>query len=161
MQKIQRHLVDFGSKVHGKLHDPVHDVLSWLAIAAVSASSFLIMTTVLAQTEMIDEPFNDRHSQPPLRCSRCRSMALPAFPAFLARLWKILSMAHSRCHFLLSLWAQALLIWVMRNHICSAIICSSRNAAGSDYVWQADVITGRLYAKTIRHRKYESGVRRI
>lgn len=58
MQKIQKHLVNFGTKIHTELHNPVHDVLSWLAVAAVSASSFLIMTTVLAQTETINEPFS-------------------------------------------------------------------------------------------------------
>lgn len=59
MQKIKENLVGFGTKIRAELHNPVHDALSWLAVAAVSASSFLIMTTVLAQTQSINEPFDE------------------------------------------------------------------------------------------------------
>lgn len=62
MENIKGNLVSFGNKIHAELHSPVHDVLSWLAVAAVSASSFLIMTTVLAQTETINAPFDPAYS---------------------------------------------------------------------------------------------------
>lgn len=54
MQTTQRSLARLCSRACRKLHDPVHDALSWLAVAAISASSLLIITTALAQTETLN-----------------------------------------------------------------------------------------------------------
>lgn len=47
------------------MHSPVHHCLSWLAVTAVTLSSFFIFSAVLAQTETLSDPFGQVYAPDP------------------------------------------------------------------------------------------------